>query len=502
MLSRVSPALVAALLVALPAALPASGGGATRHAAATRYDHRVVVATTSRDQESDVDESLERNVNALAALGYELTALVGGDAAVLDRLLARQPYKPGLVDHSGFTFAVMARPEGVPVVARAYRIIHVRTGLGVDAVVAPLGAAGFRLAVSAHESAVVHVAFERVADGAPVEHRVFRNRGRRSWMEQALADPDTRLRLTRVLPVALDAAIVELGAPQAAPGDMQWLSKVTHQFETLEGPIRELARTGYRVQLVRARLNTLDVLVVRPAGATSGTADYDLDDGPWGMACGRGTIAGTAVMPDGDVACITDRSGAAVAPAGLDFTLSPQSTVGGRILFRGPDCDIRARLTSTRVAAPRVALATQFEREIARAVADGTRIVSAMATVDSRGQMRLVALTSDAAPEARQGPPASAGEPPPLVPELDALGQDLQRQRETRINAALARDARFRGLPLWMELDAIGPLRDARLLGCVPVRPDRDVVALAARSLLAAEGLASYRLDNRVIVDR
>ena len=89
----------------------------------------------------------------------------------------------------------------------------------------------------------------------------------------------------------------------------------------------------------------------RPAGATSGTADYDLDDGPWGMACGRGAIAGTAVMPDGDVACITDRSTASAVPAGLDLTLSPQSTVGGQILFRGPDCDIRARLTSARGAA-------------------------------------------------------------------------------------------------------------------------------------------------------
>ncbi len=36
-------------------------------AAALRYDHQVVVATTSRDFESDVDASLERQVNALGA---------------------------------------------------------------------------------------------------------------------------------------------------------------------------------------------------------------------------------------------------------------------------------------------------------------------------------------------------------------------------------------------------------------------------------------------------
>jgi hypothetical protein len=201
--------------------------------------------------------------------------------------------------------------------------------------------------VSAHETDIVHVAFEKTADPAAVAYRVFRNRGRRSWMEQALADADTRARMTRVLPVALDTGLIELGPAQASPGDMQWLSKPAHLFESLEGPLRDLAKAGYRVQLLRTRLTTLDVLVVKPAGVSSGTADYDLDDGPWGMACGRGTIAGTAVMPDGDIACITDRSTGAAVPGGLDLTLREPSTAGGQILFRGPDCDLRARLAST-----------------------------------------------------------------------------------------------------------------------------------------------------------
>ena len=475
---------------------------ATPRGAAPRYDHQVVVATTSRDFESDVDASLERQVNALGALGYELTALVGGDGPILDQLLNRRPYVAGLVDHSGLTFAVMARPVGQPAVVREYRIVHVRAGLGMEDVVAPIGAGGYRLAVSAHETDIVHVAFEKTSDSAALAYRVFRNRGRRSWMEQALADADTRARMTRVLPVALDTGLIELGPAQASPGDMQWLSKPAHLFESLEGPLRELANAGYRVQLLRTRLTTLDVLVVKPAGVASGTADYDLDDGPWGMACGRGTIAGTAVMPDGDIACITDRSTGAAVPAGLDLTLREQSTAGGQILFRGPDCDLRARLASTRTAAPRVTLALQFAREIARAIPDGARVVRAHATRDSRGQLRLVTLTSDAAPEARRGPPAAAGDPPPLFPDLDALGQDLARQREAAVNAALARDPRVSAWPLWVELDTRGAMPDVRLLGCVPSRLDRDAAVLVARGLLGPQGLAGRRLDNRVVVER
>lgn len=492
----------ASFLLLCALALAAIPGLAPARAAATRYDHQVVVATTSRDFESDIDASLERQVNALGAIGYELTALVGGDGPILDLLLNRRPYVAGLVDHSGLTFAVMARPEGQPAVAREYRIVHVRTGLGMDDVVAPLGAAGFRLALSAHETDIVHVAFEKVADTSDLAYRVFRNRGRRSWMDQALADPDTRARMTRVVPLALDTGLIELGPAQASPGDMQWLSKPAHLFESLEGPLRELAKTGYRVQLLRTRLTTLDVLVVKPAGATSGTADYDLDDGPWGMACGRGTIAGTAVMPDGDVACITDRSTGAAVPGGLDLTLREQSTAGGQILFRGPDCDLRARLASTRTGAPRVTLALQFARELARAVPEGGRVVRAHATRDSRGQLRLVTLTSDAAPDTRRGTPAAAGDPPPLFPELDGLGQDLARQREEAINAALARDTRLRDWPLWVELDTRGATPDVRLLGCVPGRLDRDLADLVTRGLLGAQGLAGRRLDNRVVVDR
>jgi hypothetical protein len=202
------------------------------------------------------------------------------------------------------------------------------------------------------------------------------------------------------------------------------------------------------------------------------------------------------------VACITDRSTGAAVPGGLDLTLREQATVGGQILFRGPDCDLRARLASTRTGAPRVTLALQFARELARAVPEGARVVRAHATRDSRGQLRLVTLTSDAAPDTRRGTPAAAGDPPPLFPELDGLGQDLARQREDTINAALARDARLQNWPLWVELDTRGATPDVRLLGCVPLPLDRDLAGLVTRGLLAAQGLAGRRVDNRVVIDR
>lgn len=175
--ASVAAGAIVAVMVAMPALRP------PMRAAATRYDHRVVVATTSLDRELDVDASFERNVNRLGAIGYELTALVGGDASVIDQLLQRRAHAPGLVDHSGHTFAVMARPVGQAVVARDYRIVHLRTGFGVDKVVAPLGAAGYRMSVSAHDGDVVHLAFERVAGQPPVAHRVFRNQFRKSWMD-------------------------------------------------------------------------------------------------------------------------------------------------------------------------------------------------------------------------------------------------------------------------------------------------------------------------------
>ncbi len=182
---------------------------------------------------------------------------------------------------------------------------------------------------------------------------------------------------------------------------------------------------------MRARLNNVSALVVMPAGVSTGTADYDLDDGPWGSPCSRGSIVGAAVLPDGDVACAADKSDAAVTNRGLDLTLREQPSAGRQILFRGPDCDIRARLTSARVAAPRVALAAQFEREIHAQIKAGHRVTRALASSDSNGQMRIVALTSDAPVVTLSGPTVEAGSPCRWAPTSTVSATTLPASAKT-----------------------------------------------------------------------
>ena len=115
----------------------------------------------------------------------------------------------------------MARPEDGPRIARHYRVLHVREPESAAAEIAPLGGEGYRLKFTELDGPVAHVVFERVAGASPVEFREFQNRNRRTWMEQLLADPDVRARITQVAPIALGAGIVELGAPQASPGDVR-----------------------------------------------------------------------------------------------------------------------------------------------------------------------------------------------------------------------------------------------------------------------------------------
>ncbi|MGE0811833.1 MAG: hypothetical protein AB7O28_25385 [Vicinamibacterales bacterium] len=492
----------ATLAIVTGATVLALGVAPHLSARAVRYEHRVVVPTTGLGREIDVAASLERNVNALAARGFALAAMAGGDSPALDAMLRRRAFATGTANDDAVTLAVMVRPEGTAGVAREYRLLHVRELERVDQVIAPLGAQGFRLALVEFDGPVVHVAFEKTAGAAPVEFREFRNKGRRSWMDQLMADADVRARMTRVVPIALGAGIVELGSPQSTPGEVSWLSKPTHAFEQLEGPLGDLAKTGHRVELVRRRgPNDLDVLVVKPAGAAGAPASYDLDDGPWGSACGRGTIAGAAVGPDGDVYCAADRGGSAPpANDGLDLTVRAQPSAGGGVFFRGLTCDLQARLGSARPASPRVAFALQMEREITRAAKPGFRVTRALAAVDGNGQARLVVFTTDAAPAVVTGAPADASPAPPLVAELDTVGDDLTRQREAQLNAMLA----GRNLPggaLWLELDG-GRGRTARLLGCVSTRVDRETAESAAKGALINQGLIDYKVVNRVVVDR
>jgi len=500
MLSRARARLVALAVAGLAGAWFAT---AQPRADTVRYEHRVVVSTTALDFDTDVSGSLERQVNELAARGFALTAIVGGEGALLDSVLGRRRYVSGLVDHSGLVAAVMARPIAAPAVARTYRLLHVREQEAVAQAIAPLGAQGYRLAFSEFDGDIVHVAFERT-DGTPaVEFREFRNRGRRSWMDQLLADADVRSRMTRVLPIALGAGIVELGAPASTPGDVLWLSRQAHRFSELSTRVRELAASGYGVSLVRRRgISDIDVLMVKPAGAAASTAaTIDLDDGPWGGPCSRGRIDGAAVGPDGDVYCAADRGGASPpSNRGLDLTMRAQPTAGGAMFFRGLTCDLQARLESARPASARIAFALQLEREIARAVAPGFHVTRALAATDSQGQARIVAFTTDAPLAMPPGPPADRSETPPLLADLDTVGDDLARQREGTVNRALAaRD--LEGGPFWVELSG-RPGRTARVLGCARTRLAGEAVEAVARGLLINEGLAGYRIENRLVIGR
>jgi hypothetical protein len=487
--------------VALAAVLPGLMPMSAPEARQVRYEHRVVVPTSGIDRDQFHAESLERNVNALAARGFELTALAGGDGALVDTMLTRGTAGRIVTEHAAITLAVMARPVAQAVVARTYRLLHVTERESVAQVIAPLGAQGFRLALAEHDGEIVHLAFEKTDGDAAVEYREFRNRGRASWMDQLLADPDVRARMTRVVPVALGAGIVELGASRPEPGHVQWLSKPTHAFETLTVPIRDLAKTGYRVDLVRRRgPNDLDVLLVKPAGVSTSPAVFDLDDGPWGSPCGRGTIAGAAVGPDGDVYCASDTSGTAPSNRGLDLTVRAQPSASGAVLFRGPTCDVLAGLSSARPASARLAFAAQLEQELASQVQPGFRVTRLLAAQDRNLQARLVAFTTNAAARVASGAPADRTPAPYFRAELDTPGDDLARQREAAINAAL--EARgLEAAPLWVELDGRRG-RTARLLGCAPTRLDRETAESAARGALIGEGLGDYRLDSRVIVRR
>ena len=151
---------VLALMAALAAGL-SPGAARTVSAQEPRYEHRVVVATTSRDRELDVEESLARNVNQFAALGFEVGAIVGGDGRLVDQLLERKPYAAGIVDHGGHVLVIMSRPVGRPPLAREYRFLHARTALGVEKIVAEYGQDGFRLTVTATEGGYFHAVFER-----------------------------------------------------------------------------------------------------------------------------------------------------------------------------------------------------------------------------------------------------------------------------------------------------------------------------------------------------
>lgn len=207
-------------------------------------------------------------------------------------------------------------------------------------------------------------------------------------------------------------------------------------------------------------------------------------------------------MPGGNVACVMDRGGAAVTNHGLDLTMREQPTAGGRMLFRGPDCDVRVRLESSRPAATRVAAALQFERAIARALTPGFRVVHALATKDAAGQRRLVVLTSDRPPTAVTGPELPRRAAPPLVAEISGRFSERYRDLEDRVNEALANDPGIRAAAPWFEVGDGRPSQAAQLFGCVASIGDDAPTAAAARDLLKAQDAKGYAFYNKLVTGR
>lgn len=474
---------------------------ACAQAGAPVYEHRVVVATTSLDREIEVEQSLLRNVNRLAALGFEVGAFVGGRGPLLDRLLERKSYLAGQVDHGGHVFVVMHRPENQPAPVREYRLLHTRGPLGVEEIVAGYAREGFRLTTTAWEGDYFHAAFERVTDGEPVEYRVFRTARRQGWDAQMLADPAVRQRLRRVVPMTLDSALVELGPPAATPAEFVWETDAPFNRSRLESKLNARAAAGFRVQIARIRLNLLDIALLKPAGATGPGPALDLDDGPWGGPCSRGTIAGADIWTDGDVYCVAEDPKGPVSNRGLDMVVAPEASLGGQLFFGRVDCAIRARLRTSRAPALRVIRAFQLEREIQRRVQPGYRVTRAFASVREDGDQRLVFFTSQLPAPVVAGKAAPRLPAPPLAPELDLFGEQLLAQRERDVNEALTTELRSLNMEAWAEINDVRANRHVLLLGCADTRFDRERAESVLRLLLTRTPYTEFRIRNEIIVE-
>ncbi len=458
----------------------------------------MVVATGESDFDSDVEANLERQVNRLARAGFEVAAIMGGASPVIDQLLGRKPYVAGVVDHGGQIAVVMRRSEGT-LVRREYRLLHTRGELNLDEIVAPLGAQGFVLAATAHDRPVFHAAFERRESATPVTYRVMRNRGRNTWMDQVQKDPAMTSRLRRVVPMALDHALIELGEEASPAGALEWANTPAFRSDSLESTLNSKAAAGFRVQLVRLRENTLDVLLVRPAGPAVPAVTYDVDDGPWGGPCSRGTLAGADGYSDGDVYCVAENPGNGVSNRGFDGLLRVR-TGATTPLLDVPNCVDRARLRAPRPAHARIAVAQQLERFLDAKVPDGFRLSRLLAVQKTGDDARLVAFTSNAPAEPVSGPAADTEPMPPLVPDLDGPLSANTAQRQRDLNDRLARLRGVENEDAWLDVIDRPEPRGVVLSGCVRTQSAKTDLERAVRAMLPAP-FAGYRFRNDVIVE-
>jgi hypothetical protein len=212
--------------------------------------------------------------------------------------------------------------------------------------------------------------------------------------------------------MTLDSGLVELGASGPSPADFAWESDKTHQRSRLEARLKLRAEQGFRVQLVRMRGTDLDVALLKPAGWDGVVVQPALDDGPWGMPCGRGAIAGADFFSDGDVYCVAEDPQGPIRNQGFDFVVRPESAAGNLLVFGRPSCEVRARLATSRSAAMRIARAMQLEDELSRKVAPGYRVTRAFLGAPEGSDARLVVFTSSLPPPPPGSAPAAARRAP------------------------------------------------------------------------------------------
>lgn len=453
-----------------------------------KYEHRVVVATTSWDRYNEIHESLERNVNALAAQGFAVGAVVGGNAGMMDRLLERQAVEAGTTGHGAHAFVVMHRPETGDLVKREYRLLQTQVWVGVDKQVKQWGEEGFRLKTASWVGPYFHGVFERVEGQEKVEYRVYRTARRKGWDQQIMADPEARKRLRRVVAMFLDTALAELGPAQESEAEFVWEIDGLNERSRHEPKLQARGAAGFRVQMVRVRRSELDVALLKPAGKAE-PVKVELEDGPWGAPCGRGRIAGVDMALDGEAYCVAENVRSEVVNVGVDMELREGATFGRQF------CETRARMMSPRAAGRRLARARQMEEELNRDVKPGYRVQYALAGVQEGRSERLVFFATNEREALPGGEKVRRREAVRLRVELDELGDQLRDRREKAINEGLEAE----GVTAWVELNPSGGRREALLLGCVETRLEQREVESLLWRLLVGEGLADYRVRNELL---
>lgn len=173
----------------------------------------------------------------------------------------------------------------------------------------------------------------------------------------------------------------------------------------------------------------------------------------------------------------------------------------GQLFLGRPSCELTSRFTSTRATTARIARAFQLESEINRRVQPGYRVTRAFAGIKENAEQRLVFFTSRLPLAVFEGKPASRAQAPPLIAELDGLGQQLLSEREREINASLSAELGVNNTTVWAEINDVRANRHVLLLGCAAHRLDRERAETVLRGLLVRIPYSGFRIRNEIRID-